>query len=363
MTDQVKRGTHYGAEHELQITWAEQLVEMVPSAERVRFTTSGNDAVLLALRDARAFTGHEKIIRFAGHFHGWLDYATVGYQPPFETPSSLGIPRAVTESMLVAFPNQIESVGQLLDRHPNGVAAVILEPAGGSNGIIPTDVPFLRALRTLTQERGVLLIFDEMSSGFRFGPGGAQETYGVLPDLTILAKVLTGGLPGGAVAGRADIMDLQAFTGELHRDRYGRVLQQGTFSANPLSAAAGVATLRLVAEGWPCAHSSLAGQAVRIGMREALERRGVEGIVLGDHSIFQVLLGEGVDEAARTTDVQRLMAGRGAVNTLRKAMLLNGVDLIRSGGFLSIAHTGREVEQIVEAFGRSLPMLQREGML
>ena len=362
VAEQVHRGTHYGANHELEVAWAEQIGRMVPNAEWVRFTMSGTEATMLAIRDARAYTGREKIIRFAGHFHGWHDYAMVGYQPPFDTPTSTGVPKAVADSMLVAYPNHIDSVRELLDAHPGQVAAVILEPGGGSNAIIPTNVQFLRDLRALTAQRGVVLIFDEVITGFRYSPGGAQQVYGVTPDVTTLAKIVAGGLPGGAVVGKRDILQVQTFKGELHKDRFERVLQQGTFNANPLSAAAGLNALQIVAEGWPTEQANEAGEQLRAGLRDVFERRGVAGVVLGEASVFQILLGEGMQEAADTTDVQRLMAGRGAVNTLRKAMLLNGIDLMRSGGFTSIVHQDEELSKTIAAFDRALEALQREGL-
>src|SRR6202521_1667304 len=362
VAEQIHKGTHYGACHELEVAWAEQIVRLIPSAEWVRFTMSGTEATMLAMRDARAFTGHDLIIRFAGHFHGWHDYAMAGYQPPFDTPTSTGVPKVVSETMLVAYPNNIESVRQLLDLHPGAVAAVILEPGGGSNGIIPTNVSFLRDLRALTTERGVVLIFDEVITGFRYSPGGAQEVYGVTPDVTTLAKIVAGGLPGGAVVGRRDILSVQTFKGELHKDRFERVLQQGTFNANPMSAAAGVTALGIVGEGWATEQCNRIGEQLRVGLRDCLEQRGVAGAILGEASVFQILLGEGMQEAAEPTDVQRLMAGRGAVNTLRKAMLLNGIDLMRSGGFTSIVHGDAELSATISAFDKSLETLQREGL-
>ncbi len=362
VAEQVHKGTHYGACHELEVAWAEQIARMIPSAEWVRFTMSGTEATMLAMRDSRAYTGREKIIRFAGHFHGWHDYAMAGYQPPFDTPTSTGVPKAVVESMLVAYPNNIDSVRELLDSNPGQIAAVILEPGGGSNGIIPTNVQFLKDLRALVSERGVVLILDEVITGFRHSPGGAQQVYGVTPDLTTLAKILAGGLPGGAVVGKHDILDVQTFKGELHHDRFDRVLQQGTFNANPLSAAAGLSALQVVSEGWATEQANQSGEQLRAGLRDAFERHAVAGVVLGEASVFQILLGEGMDEAVQTTDVQRLMAGRGAVNTLRKAMLVNGVDLMRSGGFTSIVHEDEEISKTVEAFDRSLEALQAEGL-
>ena len=362
VAEQVHKGTHYGACHELEVAWAEQVARLVPSAELVRFTMSGTESTMLAMRDARAFTGREKIVRFAGHFHGWHDYAMAGYQPPFDTPTSTGVPRAVAESMLVAYPNNIDSVRELLDAHPGQVAAVIVEPGGGSNGIIPTNVEFLKQLRTLCTERNVVLIFDEVITGFRYSPGGAQQRYGVTPDMTTLAKIVAGGLPGGAVVGRRDILEVQTFKGELHKDRFERVLQQGTFNANPLSAAAGLTALQIVGEGWATEQADATGEQLRQALRDVFEKRGVAGVVLGESSVFQILLGEGMEEAVETTDVQRLMAGRGAVNTLRKAMLLNGIDLMRSGGFTSIVHQDEEIAKTVAAFDRSLESLQREGL-
>jgi glutamate-1-semialdehyde 2,1-aminomutase len=199
-------------------------------------------------------------------------------------------------------------------------------------------------------------------TGFRYSPGGAQQVYGVTPDVTTLAKIVAGGLPGGAVVGKRDILQVQTFKGELHKDRFERVLQQGTFNANPMSAAAGLAALRIVAEGWPTEQASQKGEYLRVGLRDALERRGVAGAVLGEASVFQILLGEGMQDAVDMVDVQRLMAGRGAVNTLRKAMLLNGVDLMRSGGFTSIAHQEAELDHTIDAFDRSLVALQAEGL-
>src|ERR1700681_1572153 len=362
VAEQIPKGTHYGACHELEVAWAEQIVRLIPSAEWVRFTMSGTEATMLAMRDARAFTGRDLIIRFAGHFHGWHDYAMAGYQPPFDTPTSTGVPKVVSETMLVAYPNNIESVRQLLDAHPDQVAAVILEPGGGSNGIIPTNVAFLKELRALTAERGVVLIFDEVITGFRYSPGGAQQLYGVVPDLTTLAKIVAGGLPGGAVVGKKDILEVQTFKGELHKDRFERVLQQGTFNANPMSAAAGLTALQIVGEGWVTEQCNRTGEQLRLGLRDCLEQRGVAGAILGEASVFQILLGEGMQEAVETTDVQRLMAGRGAVNTLRKAMLLNGIDLMRSGGFTSIVHGDAELSQTIGAFDKSLQTLQQEGL-
>ena len=359
---QVGRGTHYGACHELEVEWAELVHKLVPSAEKVRFTMSGTESTMLAMRDARAYTGKSKILRFQGHFHGWHDYGMVGYQPPFDSPTSAGIPGGAQGAMLTARPNDIDHVRQLLDSDDD-VAAVILEPGGGSNGTIPTSREFLGQLRALTAERGVVLIFDEVITGFRYSPGGAQQYYGVTPDMTTLAKIVAGGLPGGAVAGKAAVMEIQQFSGDAQRDRHGRVLQQGTFNANPLSAAAGIACLRQVATGTPHEHADRLGRQLREGMNAVLRRLSVPGLVYGETSVFTIMLGEGIEQAVRASDVTKLMGARGAAALLRKGMLVEGIDLMRSGGFTSIAHTDADIERTVTAFERVVSRMQREGAL
>lgn len=356
MAEQVGRGTHYGACHELEVEWAELVKQLIPSAERVRFTMSGTEATMLAIRLCRAATGKEKIIRFQGHFHGWHDYAMVGYLAPYDVPASAGIPHEVPASVLTAKPNDIGSVRALLDAHAD-VAAVILEPAGGSNGLVPSDRQFLRDLRELTHERGVVLIFDEVITGFRYAPGGVQEYYGVTPDMTTLAKIVAGGLPGGAVTGRADLLAPLEYSGDAAHDRTHRVLHQGTFNANPLGAAAAVACLKVVATGEPQRIANRAGQLLREGLSDVMEKRGVPGRVVGECSVFHVILGEGVDEALANSDASKLVGARGPAVQLRKAMLVEGVDLMRTGGFTSIAHSDADIEQTISAFDRAVQRL------
>ncbi len=208
----------------------------------------------------------------------------------------------------------------------------------------------------------MVLIFDEVITGFRYTPGGAQRLYGVTPDMTTLAKIVAGGLPGGAVVGRARHPrrpDLQA--GAAPGTASSACCSRARSTRIRSRRRPGLTCLRTVDQGEATEHAHQKGEQLRSGMREALARRGVAGAVLGECSVFQVLLGEGLDEAVETTDVQRLMAGRGAVNTLRKAMLLNGVDLMRSGGFTSIAHGDAEIDHSLRAFDTSLGMLQAEA--
>ncbi len=360
MVEAAPRGTHHGACHELEVEWAELVCKLIPSAERVRFTMSGTESTMLAMRDARGYTGKGKVLRFQGHFHGWHDYGMVGYQPPFDTPTSAGIPEGTQGAMLIARPNDIDHVRELLDGDDD-VAAIILEPAGGSNGTVPTNPEFLRQLRALATERGVVLIFDEVITGFRYTPGGAQQYYGVTPDMTTLAKIVAGGMPGGAVVGKAEIMEVQQFTGDAQRDRHRRVLQQGTFNASPVTAAAAIACLKQVATGEPHEYANRLGDKLRNGVNDVLKRLDVPGIAYGETSVFTIMLGEGMEEAVRACDAAKLMGARGAAATLRKAMLLEGIDLMRSGGFTSIAHTDRDIDNTVAAFERVAQRMQREG--
>src|SRR5919197_379600 len=362
VSEALARGTHLGACHEDELEWAELVRKLVPSAEEVRFTMSGTESTMLALRDARAYTGKPKVIRFQGNFHGWHDYAMVGYQPPFDTPTSAGVPDVVNSTMVTLPPADIEAVKRVLDADDQ-IGTVILEPAGGSNGIIPPDVQFLRDLRELCTRRKVVLIFDEVITGFRWSPGGAQQYYGVTPDMTTMAKIVAGGLPGGAVAGKAGIMEMQSFTGDAKHDRFERVLQQGTFNCNLPSTAAGVAALKIVARGEATEYSNRMGKILRDGMNETLRRRGAPGVAYGECSIFHVILGEGMAEAVAQRDVTRLMGARGAAAPLRKAMLLEGVDFMRTGGFTSIAHGDEEIKLTLLAFDRAIERLQAEGVV
>src|SRR5438093_475037 len=219
--EQVARGTHVGASHELEVRWAELVNRLVPCAELTRFTMSGTEATHLAMRVARAATGRTKILKFTGHFHGWHDGAVAAVNPPYEVPMSAGIPGATLDQVVICPPNDIKSVEVALQR--GDVAAVILEPAGGQSGTTPTIPGYLQELRSLTTKHGVVLIFDEVITGFRYAPGGAQAYFGVTPDLTTLAKIVAGGLPGGALCGRRELMSMLTFRGDPDWDRSQRV--------------------------------------------------------------------------------------------------------------------------------------------
>jgi glutamate-1-semialdehyde 2,1-aminomutase len=367
ITEQARRGLHYSACHELELRWADLIRECVPGAERVRFTMTGTETTALAIRVARAFTGRTKIVKFRGHFHGLHDSAMSAVKDPFELPASAGVPAETLSTVLVSPHNDLDTVRTLLDGHE--VAAVILEPAAARSMVVPTNPAFLRGLRQLTRERGVILIFDEVVTGFRMAPGGAQEYFGVTADLTCLAKAVAGGLPGAALVGRADILDTVAFSGDAKRDRTKRVADQGTYSATPLIAAAGVAALEILRTGEVQKHCNRLGDRVREGMQQVLDRRGVLGCVYGASSIFRMFLGADAKELGLhdyTLDEARLDRGMGPLGAkLHLAMLINGVDFNRGSGigWLNGAMTDADVDRMIEAFDRSIARLRDEGSL
>ncbi len=351
---QVARGTHLGASHELEVRWAEWVNRLVPSAELTRFTMSGTEATHLAIRLARAFTGRPRIVKFAGHFHGWHDGVVAGVNPPYEVPLSAGVPGATLDQVVILPPNDIKAVEGALQR--GDIAAVILEPAGGQAGTTPTLPGYLEALRSLTREHGVLLIFDEVITGFRYAPGGAQQYYGVTPDLTTLAKIVAGGLPGGAVCGRRDVMERLAFRGDATWDRTERVAHAGTFNANPLSAAAGIATLELCADASLQERANKLGDLLRQGLAEAMKRAGVPGTCYGEASIYHVSF-EGKPGLAgfdrpRRGDLYHL---------LRCAILNEGVDCSMNHGWVSAVHTEEDIERTVQAYERAFRAMAAEG--
>src|SRR6266481_7470563 len=283
---QIERGTHFGASHETEIAWAEWVMRLVPSAERVRFTSSGTEATLMAVRLARAFTGKSKLIRFKHHFHGWHDHMTSGYASHFDGSPTPGVLPGVAGELLLAEQNDAEGLARLLETN-NDVAAAIIEPTGAHGAQLPIDPKFLTELRELTRQHGVVLIFDEVVTGFRVSPGGAQAEYGIRPDLTTLAKILAGGLPGGAVAGRKDILDLLDFQVTKGAGKE-KIAHPGTFNANPLSASAGIAALRIVRESDACARANRYGEDLRRRLNEVFEEEHVPWAVYGTFSSFEL---------------------------------------------------------------------------
>jgi glutamate-1-semialdehyde 2,1-aminomutase len=352
--EQMARGTHLGASHELEIRWAELVNRLVPCAELTRFTMSGTEATHLALRVARAFTGRPRIVKLTGHFHGWHDGVVAAVNPPYDVPLSAGVPGATLDQVITCPPNDVKAVEGALAR--GDVAAVILEPAGGQSGTTPTIPGYLQELRAATQRTGTLLIFDEVISGFRYAPGGAQEYYGVTPDLTTLAKIVAGGLPGGAVCGRRDVMSMLAHRGDPVWDRSERVAHAGTFNANPLSAAAAIPTLERCADPSLSAQASKLGEELRRGIAEAMRRAGAPGTCYGEASIYHVSF-EGRPGLAGFDRPRR-----GALYHLLRCALLNeGVDCSPNHGWVSAVHTPEDIERTIAAYERALRAMAAEG--
>ena len=365
---QAARGTHYGASHELEIRWAELVQRLVPSAERLRFTSSGTEATMMALRLARAFTGREKIVRLREHFHGWNDSVTGQPADEGSLPTSPGIPAGALEASIVIPQNDEAALARTFADHGSEIAAVIFEATGAHWGQDPIDRDYVARLRDATRGAGALLIFDEVITGFRVSPGGAQAVYGITPDLTTMAKILGGGLPGGCVAGRADVFEQIAMTAD---GRYagGRVQHPGTYNANPLSAAAGGACLALIADG--AAQQAAAATAANIAraLNAVFREEGVAGCVYGQSSMLHVALG--MDEQppdgyswgwCALPSPPPHVSGE-ASEALRNGVLNEGIDLMAGGMMVSSAHTADDVDRTVSAFRATLRAMRDERLL
>ena len=365
---QAPDGFHAGGESPLAVEWAELVRSLVPSAERVRFVTSGGEATQMAIRVARAYTGKDRILKFQASYHGWHDAVCLGVLPPYDVPFSLGIPRAVQDTVTTLPFNDLPAVAAALDRHDD-VAGIILEPGGCFDDTIPSDPAFLEGLRALATRTRVLLIFDEVVTGFRYARGGAQEYFGVAPDLTALGKVVGGGLPAGAVVGRADVMEVLAWRPDPEWIRYRMVPHPGTWNANPATAAAGIATLEIVRDTDAVARAIAQTQKLVAGFNDVCRRLGVEAFAYGRTSIFKLRPGKpprllAGDYSNHQAESEQLLAGWGAVGPrLRKAMLFEGVDLMRTDGFLSAAHTDDDVDRTCQALERAMKRVREEGSL
>jgi glutamate-1-semialdehyde 2,1-aminomutase len=357
VTRQVALGTHPGANHPLEVEWAERICALVPGAELVRFTNSGTEATLLALRIARAATGRPKVVKFRGHFHGWHDALAVGQAPPWD-----GIPPGIPPSVAhdtVVLPPDLAAVDAALTRDPE-IGAVIIEPSGASWGTVPLPPGFLRDLRTLTSRHRVCYIFDEVITGFRWSPGGAQQTSGVHADLVTVAKIVAGGLPGGAVTGRRELLELVG----LPRDSRRRIVHPGTFNANPLSAAAGIACLDIVRDPAVCTGCDRLAAVLREGINRVFAQRGAPAVAYGESSMFHVAfdprLAPGDPQSVRSVPADDLKQQRQSplYTPLTLALLLRGVHLFAFGGFLSAAHTEQDIANTLDALDDALAGLR-----
>ncbi len=360
-------GTHPGANHEREVRWAEIVRELVPCAERVRFTSSGTEATHMALRLARAHTGKHRIVRFKGHFHGWHDHMTSGYASHFDGAPTAGVLPELA-AQVVLLPPGDEAAARAAFEADDDIAAVILEPTGGSFGLVPHAPDFLGFLRELTAKHGTVLIFDEVITGFRVSPGGAQGHFGVTPDMSTHAKIVAGGLPGGAVAGRKEILDDLDFAASAARGRE-KIFHPGTFNANPVSAAAGRAALEIVRDSDACDRANAFGTELRAGLNAVLEEEGVPWAVYGTFSSFHLFMNPR-GRAIRPAAFDPLAIGYAElkerppalVNKIRLGLLVNGVDIQGwPGGMTSAANTAADLPVTVDAFRETIRMLRREG--
>jgi glutamate-1-semialdehyde 2,1-aminomutase len=349
----VAQGTTFFANNRQGIELAEAIIAAVPCAEQVRFVSTGSEADLYAMRAARAFRKRDKILKFEGGYHGMSDYSLMSLAPkrpgnfPQPIPDSAGIPRSLRDEVLVAPFNDLEVVASLVREHKEELAGVIVEPF---QRIIPPAPGFLDGLRKITAENGILLIFDEVVTGFRLAYGGAQEYYGVVPDLCTLGKVIGGGFPLAAIAGRADIM--------AHFDRNavgddGFLMQVGTLSGNPVAAAAGLATLEIL--GRPGAYERIfaTGRELMGALGELLKRHGVAAQVIGEPPLFDaVFSGEPV------RDYRGTLRGDGDMLRRLNALLRErGVLKGESKYYVSLAHTPDDIRHTCAAWASAIEAL------
>ena len=361
VSKQMALGTHYSASTTLEIEWANLVRDLVPCSEKVRFHSSGTEATMMAFRMARAYTGRSRIVKFKRHFHGWHDYAVV------DGPGAGGIPDETAGTMIVLEPNDISLVEETL-RANDDVAAVILEPTGAHMGQDAIRPSFLAELREVTARHGVVLIFDEVVTGFRVSRGGAQALYGVTPDVSTHAKILGGGLPGGGVTGKAEIIDMIQLSDDPEFNSTRRVGHNGTFNANPLSAAAGVTALRLVADTDVTDRADAMGARLKDGLNEVLSRMEIPGCASGVSSLIFLRLGVDVesdeDGVCVLTPEQREIEQDAARNhQLGLALYNRGVDSGSGRFILSATHTEQDIDETVEAAADALAEVRALGLV
>ncbi len=337
------KGTSFGAPCALENVLAEMVIDAVPSIEMVRFVNSGTEACMAVQRLMRAFTGRDKLLKFEGCYHGHADMFLVKAGSGVATlglPDSPGVPKSVTVDTLTAPFNDLEAVKELFAQYPDQISGVILEPVVGNAGFIPPAAGFLEGLRLLTQEHGALLVFDEVMTGFRIAYGGAQEKFGVTPDLTTLGKIIGGGLPVGAYGGRKDIMAMVAPSGPMY--------QAGTLSGNPLAMTAGIKTLELLQKAGTYEYLDKITKKLAEGWLQIAKETGhpaVGGQISGMFGMF--FTGDPVHnyEDAKKSDTTKF--GR-----FHRGMLEQGIYLAPSqfeAGFSSIAHTEEDIDRTLAA--------------
>jgi glutamate-1-semialdehyde 2,1-aminomutase len=360
------RGTHYGQCHENEYAFAKLFCDMVPGVERVTFCNSGTEATLYTLRLARAATGRRLVAKFEGGYHGMHDLLAVSFghpglnaspigpiENPIEVPESPGLAEGAWKDTIV-LPFNHPAAFEKIRRYATQLAGVIIEPVQGGAGTIPADKEFLEELRNLTREIGAFLIFDEVITGFRLAPGGAQELYGVIPDVSAFGKVAGGGLPFGAVGGTKEAMRLMEFDCEPHA-----ILMAGTFNGNPLVTATGSAVLNRLRQD-PQLYERLNGMGDRIRseINHFAQENDYPAITTGVGSLFWMHTSRGPIKSVR--DVR---LGNGAVNTgLRLLFRLNGLHMAPNHSSISTAHTDEDITRLIEIHKAAMQELRSKGL-
>jgi glutamate-1-semialdehyde 2,1-aminomutase len=350
--DAIGRGTTYGTPTSGEVTFAEMIAEAVPSIEKIRLTSSGTEAAMSAIRLARGFTGRDKIVKFSGCYHGHADGLLVkggSGIATFGLPDSAGVPASFAKETIVLPYNNPDAVETIMNKEGDSIACIIVEPVAGNMGVVPPSEGFLQRLKVLTQAHGTLLIFDEVITGFRIAYGGAQEFYGVAPDLTILGKIIGGGLPIGAFGGRKEIMDLLAPQGPVY--------QAGTLSGNPLAVAAGTAALTLLSNRKLYAGLEEKAKQFAEGLMQACNELGIPSFVSRVGSMLTLFFAEGPVTDWESAD----RADRARYARFFNAMLDRGVFFPPSqfeSCFISTAHTSHDIQMTIEAARESLSVIQ-----
>ncbi|WP_283139481.1 aspartate aminotransferase family protein [Rhizohabitans arisaemae] len=355
---QAVRGMAYSAQHAAEVRVAERLCAMVPSAERVRFNTVGSEAVHAALRLARGYTGRSRVLKFEGHYHGWLDPVLYSVHPALDAAGPAQAPRPVpgtagqqpghADDLIVCPWNDLAALRRTMEAHAGQLAAVIAEPILCNTGAIAPEPGYLEEVQRLCREHGTLLVFDEIITGFRLAPGGAQEFLGITPDLSVFGKAMAGGMQVSALVGRAEVMD---------HISTGQVAHAGTFNSHPVGIAAAEATLRILDRRREAVYGTLfsTGAELMEGLRAAAAKAGVPLLVDGPGPVFQTYF---TDASAVRNYRDFAATDRAMMSRLHAALLDRGVNMVPRGlWFMSTEHSSADIDATVDAFSSALKVM------